>query len=402
MNRYRIGLTVLTVLFVIIAIFSSMIGVGLLQGFLILVASLLLLGIFIGGTAVFGWREFWWGHFKPDAAVPIAWGLLHLAFVLVLPDVPPKLWALHWKIIIVIELCAFITCWILNKKEPLEKRASRKLLMLQYICLFIMILLIFGYRLFFGEFTANLNREMLYRLVSSEVELTAENIEKFDKKNKSKYLLSELDRLTEKSKKRSLSKLELARVERLKEAVKKKYAVPDEKKIDWQKLWPFGKSAEAQTGPSFAGDFEMPAAAIQNLNGSWRVPVSANRLEVDSTLEVKKGQGIIITATGQVNSCKNRHDGAYGWTGPEGRKWSWNKDRKRVLGQDAPFMALCAKVGESGKWFKVGRKISFRVLQSGKIFFTVNDDIYDASGRFRLDWRKDNEGRFIVKVIIDC
>ncbi len=167
--------------------------------------------------------------------------------------------------------------------------------------------------------------------------------------------------------------------------------------------WGFAKSTEIQAEfRPLASAFEMPAAAIQDLDGFWRVPVLANKLIVDSTLQAKKGQGIIITATGQANGCKNRYDAAYGWIGPEGRKWSWNKKRKRPLGPDSPFMALCAKIGENGKWFKVGQQISFRAPQSGKIFFTVNDDIYDASGRFRPDWIKDNEGEFIVKVKIDC
>lgn len=165
--------------------------------------------------------------------------------------------------------------------------------------------------------------------------------------------------------------------------------------------WGFVKSTEIQAKfRPLAGAFEMPAAAIQDIDGSWRVPVLANKLIVDSTLRVKKGQGIIITATGQVNGCKNRYDAAYGWIGPEGRKWSWNRNRKRPLGQDAPFMTLCAKIGESGKWFKVGKEKTFTVLRGGKLFFTVNDDFYDEFGKFRPDWIKDNEGGFVVKVKI--
>jgi len=275
MSRYRIGLTTLNVLvglFTAIAIFSSMVGVGLLQGFLILVSFILLLGIFIGGIASLGAKDFWWNYFKPDASVPVAWGLFHLAFVLMLPEVPPKLWALHWKIIITIELCAFVTCWILNKKEPFEERFSRKLLMAQYIHILIVAILMLGCRLFFGEFAADLNRETLYRLVGSEVELTAGNIEKHDKKHKAELPLAELNRLSQESKKRSLSKTELQRVERLKTRIKEIYAVPDDEKINWRKLLSFGKSAEAGT--------EDPSPE-RRLSGIFKLPKDGTRVNKD-------------------------------------------------------------------------------------------------------------------------
>jgi len=168
----------------------------------------------------------------------------------------------------------------------------------------------------------------------------------------------------------------------------------------WRSVRPIPTGIQAKSRP-LAGTFRIPAAATQNLDRFWEVPVLANKLIVDSTLQVKKGQKIIIIATGKVNSCRSRHDRAYGWTGPEGRKWSWNKKRKRPLGQNAPFMALCAKIGQDGKWFYVGKGKRFLAHQNGNIYFTVNDDTHDRHGRFQPGWREDNEGRFIVKAKIN-
>ncbi len=149
--------------------------------------------------------------------------------------------------------------------------------------------------------------------------------------------------------------------------------------------------------------FLTPAADVsKNPDGTWRVSVPADKPVTNSTLQVKKGQKVIMIASGKVNGCRNSYDAAYGWTGPDGRIWSWNAKRRRPLGStDSPFMALCAKIGD-GNWFKVGQKKSFTSAQEGQLFFTVNDDAYDRLGRFRPDWFKDNEGAFIIKVEIDC
>jgi len=407
-NKHKTALTVSAGLFLIITILSSMVG-GLLQFFLILAAFILLLGIFIGGTVIFGWEKFWWGHFKPTAAIPIAWGLFHLAFVFMLPDVPGKLWTLHWKLIIVIEISAFVLCMLLNKRTTFEERTSRKLLSAHYVYFFIAAGIMIICRLFFGEFAANLNRTVLSKLVNSKVELVAEDTERLIKAYRAKPALEKLDELRQKAKK--LGRLdkkekkeffsEFKKMEARKAEVRKEYAVPEDKKINWREWWPFGKSAEARIEPSLAGTFGMPAAAIQNPDGSWNVVVPADQLEVGFTIQGKKGQIVTITATGQVNGCKNRYDAAFGWTGPEGRKWDFDKRRKRPLGPGSLFMALGAKVEENGEWFYVGEKVKFRLPRDmKKIYLGVNDDTHDRHGRFRPDWYKDNEGKFIAKVEI--
>ncbi len=140
-------------------------------------------------------------------------------------------------------------------------------------------------------------------------------------------------------------------------------------------------------------------AVTKNPDGSWTIPVLARKMVTDSTVQVTKGKKVIITAIGKVNSCSDRNDGAFGWTGPEGRRWSWDAKRKRTLGStNSPFMALCVKIGENGEWFLVGTNKVFLAKQNGKLYFTVNDDIYDSRGRFRPDWMRDNVGKFIVNI----
>ena len=348
-------------------------------------------------------KKIWWEYFKSLAAIPVAWYLFHLVFYLISSDIARAIWNFHWNYLMVIELSVIVLCVILNKRVPFEERTSRKLLISQYVYLFIAAGIIIIFRIGWSETAANLDRVMLSMLVNSKTELLAENIEKLTKAYRVRPALEKLDELHKKAKK--LDQLDKkARVEFFSEfekmgtwkaGVQKEYAVPPDKKIKWEKLWPFGKPE-----PEPEDDKLAAAAITKNPDGSWRVPVPSERLEVDSTLQVKNEQKVTVVATGKVNSCRDRRDGAYGWTGPEGRKWSWDKRRKRPLGQDAPFMALCAKIGQDGKWFYVGRKISFQAPRDGKIYFTVNDDTHDRRGRFRPSWRKDNEGRFIVKVKI--
>ena len=282
MNRYRIGLSVSVVLFVVIAIFSSVVGVGLLQGFLILVSSILLLGIFIGGIAGLGAKDFWWEYFKPKAAIPISWGLLHLGFALMLPDVSKECWVLYWKLLMVIELSVFVLCLFLNKRVPFEKRTSRRLLTATYVLLFFITpVTMISCRLFAGEFAANLNRAMLFKLLTSKVELIEEDIEKLTKAYRAKPALEKLDELREGAKK--LDQLdenekvkffsELEKMETWKTEVQRRYAVPDEKKPNWD--WLFGKPAEARVEHPrpkrhLFGTFKLPAdgrIVSQDLNG---------------------------------------------------------------------------------------------------------------------------------------
>jgi len=154
-----------------------------------------------------------------------------------------------------------------------------------------------------------------------------------------------------------------------------------------------------KTPRHLSGTYYVPAVT-KNSDGSWTISVSADQIATDSTVQVTKGKKVIITATGKVNSCSDRGDGAFGWTDPEGRNWSWNAKRKRPLGStNSPFMALCARVG-NGPWFLVGKNKVFQSQRDGKLYFTVNDDTHEGRGKFRPDWRKDNIGKFVANIKI--
>ena len=191
------------------------------------------------------------------------------------------------------------------------------------------------------------------------------------------------------------------------QAVKEKGGKGDEKTAEWVKnpqkpsWWPDWLSGKPADSRPLAGTFEVSAimvAPTKNPDGTWKMPVPANELSIDSTLEVQKGERVEIVASGQANGCKNKDDAAYGWTGPEGWNFFWDKKRKRPL-PGFPFMMLCARIGD-GAWFSVGSKKTFFAPQNGRLLFTVNDEIYDEAGRFRLDWRRDNEGKFEINVKI--
>ncbi len=124
--------------------------------------------------------------------------------------------------------------------------------------------------------------------------------------------------------------------------------------------------------------------------------VPANKMITESSVIIKKDQILVINAGGAVNSSKNCYDSAFRWVGPEGSNWSWGKRKRRV---NSSFMSLIAKIGDQD-WFKIGRGFRKRFSEGGQLFFAVNDDLYDRSGRFRPDWIDDNQGRFVVEVVV--
>jgi len=223
MNRYRIIFITSIILFVILSIVSSIIGTGLFQSFLILTALILLLFVSIGGIAILGHQKFWWDYFKPLAALPIAWGLLHLGFALLFPDTSKEIWAVHWKILLVIELSVFVLNSIVNKNTAFEKRASQKLLVASYVLFFIVSGTMITYRLFWGESAVNLDKTISSRLITSKVELIAGNIEKLTNDQKTKPLLDELKQLNKEVEKRLLTEAELEKKEELITKIKEQY-----------------------------------------------------------------------------------------------------------------------------------------------------------------------------------
>ena len=261
MNRYKIGLTILAglyVLFLMIAIFSSVVGVGLFKALLILAGLALLTIICVGGMVLLGPGPFWWEHFKPVFANPVAWGFLHIGFALLFWETSGEIWKLYWKPLLALELSVFVLCGITNKKVPFEKRLSRLLLEMQFVYLFIIAGVMICLGLFWGEFAANLDRAALSRLMNSKVELAVGNIERFTKDHQAKPLLKELNKLIKESEVRPLSKAKQKRADELKVAIQKIYAVPIEKRINWKEWWS-GPKAQAKEVRPLTGIFKLPA-----------------------------------------------------------------------------------------------------------------------------------------------
>ncbi len=341
-------------------------------------------------------KDFWWNYFKPLAAVPIGWYILHIVVWLMFPETAKAIWGYHLQTLLAVEIIVFVLNSLLNKQVAFRDRNTRKLMEGVYITFLVMGLLIILTGVFAGECKATIDMYFYSRIKLSEVAKMEVKIEIGQTEWKSKPSFKELNQLSKEISKRPFSDTEMENVRGQAEEARDIISTMLESHL--ANLQP---SSDGQNGQP-AGPFKTSASIIQNPDGSWDMPVLANRLEIDSTLEVKEGQVVIITASGQVNGCKSQYDAAYGWTGPEGRKWDFDPKRKRPLGPGSPFMALGAKIGENGKWFKVGKKINFRATEGGKLYFTVNDDIHDSQGRFRPGWIKDNEGQYTVKIKIDC
>lgn len=233
MNRYRITLGILTGTFILVSILSSAIGTGLLQGFLILLAILLLIGIFVWGMVKLGIEDFWWNYFKPTAALPIAWGTLHLGFAIMFPDAFEQIWEVHRGLLIMINICAFTLNSIVNKQTDFEKRTSRWLLATTYVLLFIVSGIMMGYKLLDGKSAADMDKEISSAFAMSKIELISGKIEENNKKNKSKSYFVALNNLLEKSAEGHIFSLpELKNVERLKARIKKIYPKDNKPKTD--------------------------------------------------------------------------------------------------------------------------------------------------------------------------
>jgi hypothetical protein len=98
----------------------------------------------------------------------------------------------------------------------------------------------------------------------------------------------------------------------------------------------------------------------------------------DTGVEVRSGQQLLFTATGQVRWGPNRRDGAGG-----------ERNSPRNQGRPMPdrnAASLIGKIGENGDPFFIGDdKEAIRVRGSGRLFLGLNDDyLGDNSGSLRV------------------
>jgi hypothetical protein len=108
------------------------------------------------------------------------------------------------------------------------------------------------------------------------------------------------------------------------------------------------------------------------------VAIDARTAWTDSGVEVRSGQEIFFTATGEVRWGPGRRDGAAG-----------ERNSPRNPGRPMPdrnAAALIGKIGENGDPFFIGDDTGpIRVRGSGRLYLGLNDDfLQDNSGALRV------------------
>ncbi len=131
---------------------------------------------------------------------------------------------------------------------------------------------------------------------------------------------------------------------------------------------------------------------------SKQISVDAQYMWTDTTIDLKQGDFVSISATGKVTATTSPGDAANKWVGPDG--WGYqpqfNNQGKpnrwiQVLGSGSSLECMTGKVGENGAPFKVGSSYSFTANQSGRLYLGVNHVVSDVEGN-RL-WSNNELGR---------
>lgn len=141
------------------------------------------------------------------------------------------------------------------------------------------------------------------------------------------------------------------------------------------------------------GDFTTSSPIKRLFNNGMRYFfVAANSIGTRLPITLKKGQRIVIRATGEASGEKKivKPDG---W-----REGAIFDGRKYVCG--ASYMALCVKVGKTG-WAHCGSSCEFSALEDDvNIDFIVNDVLENSKGEFPAEWWSNNSGGYEVGYIV--
>jgi len=108
------------------------------------------------------------------------------------------------------------------------------------------------------------------------------------------------------------------------------------------------------------------------------VMVTAREPWTDTGIDVRAGQELYFSSTGEVRWGPNRRDGA------AGERNSPRNYLRTMPGQ--PAAALIGRIGEQDSPFIIGAETGpFRARSSGRLFLGVNDDVFtDNTGSFRV------------------
>lgn len=108
------------------------------------------------------------------------------------------------------------------------------------------------------------------------------------------------------------------------------------------------------------------------------INVTARQAWTDTGIDVRAGQMLYFSASGEVRWGPNRRDGA------AGERNSPRNYLRPMPGQ--PAAALIGRIGETDSPFIIGDQPGpFRARSSGRLFLGVNDDVLeDNTGAFRV------------------
>jgi len=109
-----------------------------------------------------------------------------------------------------------------------------------------------------------------------------------------------------------------------------------------------------------------------------RVNVTAREPWTDTGIDVRAGQTVYFSASGEVRWGPNRRDGA------EGERNSPSNANRPL--PDRPAASLIARIGDRDDVFFIGGDQGpFRVRSSGRLYLGINDDVFgDNTGSLRV------------------
>ena len=139
-------------------------------------------------------------------------------------------------------------------------------------------------------------------------------------------------------------------------------------------LSPFivARTADAMTA---AVRTSVPAPSMKKYN----VSVPAGACWMNSSVSVRAGQRVMISASGIVNTHGGHEDSN---SGPNGQKYMCGAIECPLQGE--MYGALIGRIGDLETFF-VGRYLEFAATGDGQLYFTVNDwECDDNSGTFEL------------------
>jgi hypothetical protein len=123
---------------------------------------------------------------------------------------------------------------------------------------------------------------------------------------------------------------------------------------------------------------DAPGATVPRGMRERQVNVTAREPWTDTGIDVRPGQLIYFTATGEVRWGPNRRDDAAG-------ERNSPRNAQRPM-PDRPAAALIGRVGERDEFFFIGAEAGpFRTRSAGRLYLGINDDVFtDNTGSLRV------------------